>query len=77
MALSKIQHEHVASFLSFRHKSIIYAKALDNLALAFRRVGDHQKQKEQLERKLTIQERVYGPEHVAGAVTLSYLGTTF
>ena len=61
---------HVARFLSFRNKSIAYAVALDKLALAFGRVGDHKKQKEMLERALSIKERAYGPEHVKVAATL-------
>ena len=68
---------HVARFLSFRNKSIAYAVALDKLALAFGRVGDHKKQKEMLERLQPILKRVSGPEDVAVAATLNNLGNVF
>ena len=51
--------------------STTYATALENLATAFGRVGDYQKQKELLERALSINEREYGLEHVAVAATAS------
>ena len=59
-ALSQVQEEH-------GEDSIESAAALHNLADAFFRVGDYQKQKELLERALSIEEREYGPEHVAVA----------
>ena len=33
LALSKVQHVHVASFLSFRNKSIVYAAALKTVTM--------------------------------------------
>ena len=57
-ALSQVQEED-------GEDSVAFAAALDNLAAAFFRVGDYPKQKELLERALSIQEREYGPEHVA------------
>ena len=53
-ALSQVQGEH-------GEDSVPFALALDNLARAYNRVGDHQKQKELLERALSIHERAYGP----------------
>ena len=48
-----------------------------NLGVAFGDLGDNQKQKELLERALSIQERAYGHAHVAVALTLCKLGVAF
>jgi len=50
---------------------------LYSLSIACRRLGHYQKQKELLERELSIKEREYGPEHVEVAETLYNLGNAF
>ena len=81
LALSTIEHGHVGHerirFRSFREKWIASASALENLAFQYNKVGDHQKEKELLERALTIKKRVHGPEHVDVAATLGFLGNAF
>ena len=56
-ALSQVQDEH-------GEESIMYSAALENLAHAFARVRNHQKERELLERALSMKEQAFGPEHV-------------
>ena len=50
-----------------------FAATLTNLGNAFGRLGDAQRQRELLERALTIQEAEYGPHHREVAITLTNL----
>merc|ERR1712164_201547 len=56
---------------------VAVAVTLSHLGSALGSLGDYQKQKELLERALSIQEREYGPEHVRVAVTSGSLGNAF
>ena len=67
-ALHKVQEEHGET-------SVASAHALIQLSRAFGRVGDYRKQKERLERALTIMEREYGTDHIEVAAALDNLGS--
>jgi len=57
LALSRVREES-------GEESITHFAALENLAHAFARVRNHQKERELLERALSMKEQAFGPEHV-------------
>ena len=53
------------------------AVTLTNLGNAYGSLGDYQRQKELLERAITIEEQHYGPNHPEVAITLTNLGNAY
>jgi tetratricopeptide (TPR) repeat protein len=75
--MQEIFHKILPYYERFLSNHPLLGTVLNNLATAYGDLGDHQKQKNLLQRALVIEEHYYDPEHVEVAGTLNNLATAY